>query len=153
MGDSLGASVRFGSKIDWWLGILLAALPLGGAAALGHAWLVDDMDEIWVALISCAAILVLYVGLVFPLYYEITDTQLVIRFGLARKRVALSEIKQVVPSRNPLSSPALSLDRLNVEYESRWSSGVLISPEPRDAFLTLLGQRAGMTRQGDRLSR
>ncbi len=45
------------------------------------------------------------------------------------------EIESVIPSRNLLSSPACSLDRLHVRYPSS-RRGVLISPEDESGFLS-----------------
>lgn len=56
---------------------------------------------------------------------------------------AFSAILRVHPSRNPLSSPAWSLDRIAIHYRENNRRGyALISPVRREEFMTLLGQRA-----------
>jgi hypothetical protein len=42
-------------------------------------------------------------------------------------------------TRNPLSSPAMSLDRLRIEYGQ--GKAIMISPEPRAEFLRQLEHR------------
>lgn len=59
----------------------------------------------------------------------------------------------IFPTRNPLSSPALSLDRLHVQFGQDLFNAILISPADRDRFLTGLAEQGGMKRVGDRLCR
>jgi hypothetical protein len=95
----------------------------------------------------------IYFGLVFPMRYGLGDTHLIIRFGIFRQRIPLADIREVHPTRNPLSSPALSLDRLHVQTGPGFFNGVMISPADRNDFLDDLAKRSGMTREGDRLIR
>ena len=79
----------------------------------------------------------------YPIYYEVTAKDLVIRSGLLRQTIPLSSIDEARPTRNPLSAPAWSLDRLHIGY---WKKGkktfVLISPENRDSFLRELVRKS-----------
>jgi hypothetical protein len=65
----------------------------------------------------------------------------------------LTDISEVHPTRNPLSSPALSLERLHVQFGRGFFKAVMISPEHPDRFLDDLSGRTGLRRQGDRLVR
>lgn len=75
--------------------------------------------------------------LTYPLSYEFTPTDLIIRSGvLMRQQIPLSEIKNVSATRNPLGAPAWSLDRLEVNYHRDGEDGsVLISPEDKLSFM------------------
>ncbi len=140
---------RFKSKIDWWLGILLFVPPISSVAALTGLYVEGD-PEVWAGWAGVAMVVAIYGGLVFPMYYELADDHLIIRFGLVRSRVKYADIRQVKPTRNPLSSPALSLDRLHIDSGS--SLGPNISPADRDGFLRELAARAThLRRDGDRL--
>jgi hypothetical protein len=67
--------------------------------------------------------------------------------------VPIAEIESVKPSRNPLSSPACSLDRLHVRYHSS-KRGVLVSPADKPGFLHELVSRGPHPRLGgDRIER
>lgn len=139
---------RWYSKVDWWLGIILASMPIisiGAAVAsyVSGAGIVSSL----LPLVIVGAI----VGLVlFPLYYELADDALVIRFGVFRSRIPYDSIRQVLPTRNPLSSPALSLDRLHIDTGN--PLGPNISPAERSAFLDALVTRTPrLRRDGDRL--
>jgi hypothetical protein len=94
-----------------------------------------------------------YLGLVVPIRYGLGDNQLVVRFGLCHHRVSLADILEVRPTHNPLSAPALSLDRLRVQYGQGFFKAVLISPADRNGFLDDLARTAGLKREGDRLVR
>jgi len=69
--------------------------------------------------------------------YELTPGRLRIRCGPFRWTTPLNEIRAVEPTRNPLSSPALSLvDRLRIDYGR--GSSVMISPRDKARFLAEL---------------
>ena len=141
------------SKIDGWVVPLLFLPPVAsivvcvalvfGLGASGLAW----------GLASVLLVLGIYIGLVFPMRYGLDDTHLHVRFGLCRPRIPLADISEVYPTRNPLSSPALSLDRLHVQYGQGFFKAVMISPADRNGFLDDLAQKAGLKREGDRLVR
>lgn len=89
--------------------------------------------------------------LVHPLCYEVTSSKLNVRSGPMRWSIPLEAIDEVCPTRSPLSSPALSLDRLLIRYQNR---GLMISPENREAFLKDLAAAApGLQMRGNSLRR
>lgn len=90
-------------------------------------------------------------GLAWPVTYTLAERELIVRFGLARIRIAYGVIDHVSPTNNPLSSPAWSLRRLSVSYGRR---RILISPADRGAFLRDLAERDPTFQlEGDRLLR
>lgn len=141
----------FRSKVDWWLaGILMMA---AAGATLAAVVAIVTGNGTAAALIGWLGLFALLRGLVFPMRYGIGAGQLVIRHGLVRQRCKLSEIIEVRPTRNPLSSPALSLDRLMVKRGEGAFDSVMVSPADREAFLALLADAAGLARRGDTLRR
>lgn len=94
--------------------------------------------------------------LTYPLYYKITCDELVIRCGLVvNEHIRLSSIVRVQPTRNPLSAPAWSLDRLRVAYLVQGRERfTLISPTDKSAFLRdLAAVTEGLTWNGECLER
>jgi hypothetical protein len=85
-------------------------------------------------------------AVVVPVRYHITGRELVVRSGVWKIRVPLRSILRVAPSPSVLSNPALSRDRLAVQYQkSRFSRPeILISPVRQDGFLRELGAAAGL---------
>ncbi|WP_409254050.1 PH domain-containing protein [Bacillus sp. SCS-153A] len=85
----------------------------------------------------------LIVWLIIATYYEINGKMLKVVAGPIRYTIEIDRIKSVRPSRNPLSSPALSLDRLEIIYskptgkvETRFSwKTILISPKNKQKFI------------------
>jgi hypothetical protein len=74
----------------------------------------------------------------FRTTYRINDNnELVIRCGFLYNAVVdISAIKTISRTRNPISSPAASLDRIELKY-GKWDS-VIISPNDKIAFVNEL---------------
>jgi hypothetical protein len=64
--------------------------------------------------------------------YVVENGRLDVRSGPFRWRVPIDAISRIERTRNPLSSPALSLDRLAIEYDGK---RLMISPLDRAGFL------------------
>ena len=130
-----GASIH-SSKVDTWL-ILVAALAAGASVGVAVALLREGGVPV---VVMVPVVVVLGAGLplwtLFGTRYELTPGRLRIRCGPFRWNVSLNEICAVTPTRNPLSSPALSLDRLRIDYGR--GSSVMISPRDQARFLAEL---------------
>lgn len=129
----------FASRIDGWLLVLI----VGGALACSVAAAVIVVSSAPGPL--ALAVLTVLVGAVFPVWllvatrYALTDDVLRVRCGPFHWKIPLADIKGVTPTRNPLSSPALSLDRLRIDYgEGR---RIMISPLEKERFVRELEQR------------
>ena len=151
----MSTEVRYCSKKDAWLVGVVAAgvlLPFAGAICTFAS---DDAHKAWVSLLVGTGVGV-FILLTYPVRYELTPSTLEVRSGaLFRKQIPLSTIQTVRPTRNPLSAPAWSLDRLRVSYKMEGGEGfVLISPEDKAGFVRELAARdAGLVRQGERVVR
>ena len=94
--------------------------------------------------------------LAYPLYYEITSDELIVRCGLLmRRHIPIGSIDGVKPDRNPVGAPAWSLDRLRVDYrKDTQPTFIMISPADKMAFMEeLAGTATGLGLEGDRLVR
>ena len=130
--------MRFESKRDLWIVLLLRAIPVVVLGAVTYAWYQSHADlsgPIAGAIILLVAELFLFEWILRSTYYVIEGDTLVIRSGFIGWRVPIREITSVTPTRNALSSPALSLDRLRVQYGTKT---ILISPEDSERFLAAL---------------
>ncbi len=141
------------SKVDWWIAVLLWVAPLVSLSVCVRMVLERKFTELPIGIGMLILIAVLYLGVVMPIAYGMHSDHLWIKSGWFRYSIGLSDIVEVKPSRNPLSSPALSLDRLSVRYGTGLFKAVLISPADRDLFLDELAAKAGLRRAGDRLFR
>lgn len=139
----------FPSAVDWWVGV---AILIGPVVSVGVLIMSIILGEgVWVAALSCLLVAALYAAVVIPVRYGLEADHLVVRFGVFRQRIAYRDIRGVRPTRNLLSSPALSLHRLRVDQGKGFWHGVMISPDRRDDFLAALARRTGLRRSGDAL--
>ena len=103
----------FRSKVDGWFRVL----PWVGVLVVGAVLVIPvaqgDRAALWFtpALLLPAA---LPLWLLRTTNYTITGTHVRIRCGPFRWNVPLADVRAVRPTRNALSSPALSLDRLRI---------------------------------------
>ena len=126
---------RFKSKIDWWLYLLLIFLPFQSVGVLIYLYAQGDPNA-WADWIGVFIVAGIYGGLLFSLYYELEEDALLIRFGMVRSRVAYKDITLVEPTRSLISSPALSLDRIQIH--SKTDLGTIISPKDKSLFIETL---------------
>ena len=77
------------------------------------------------------------VWLMVSTVYRVAGGMLTIRSGPFRWVIPLAEIETVKPSRSLLSSPALSMRRLEIRYAGGRS--ILVSPTDPERFLRALG--------------
>ncbi|TXK59045.1 PH domain-containing protein [Alkalisalibacterium limincola] len=122
------------SKADAWL---IAVLAISILAALYGAIVVAARGSI--GDLALAAFIT-GIGAALPLWlmlstrYTIRGDQLLVQCGPFTWRIKVAEITGITPTSNPLSSPALSLDRLRIDYGQRAS--LMISPRDKDKFLS-----------------
>ena len=130
--------IMFNTKIDTWL---LALLLIAVTACLGG--IVQNWESIkgaywWVGVL-------LGIGIVLPLWlllatrYYLSDSELFVRCGPLRWDIEIRDIEAVEPTHASSVSPALSLDRLRIDYSG--GQRIDISPVPRQAFLQQLDYR------------
>lgn len=72
----------------------------------------------------------------FGTYYEIKEEQLIVVGGPFRWKIDIMSINTIKKSLNPLSSPALSLKRLEIRY-GKWKT-ILISPKHEEQFCEMI---------------
>ena len=131
--------VVYRSAVDTWLRIVLGAGVAIAVAACGITIVAGD------AAARAVAGLALLVGAGLPLWilasttYTFDGGELAIRSGPVRSRVPVADITAITPTTNPLSSPALSLARLRIDYGPGRS--IMISPADRAGFLADLEAR------------
>ncbi|WP_416828303.1 PH domain-containing protein [Ectobacillus polymachus] len=73
----------------------------------------------------------------FKTGYKINNELLIIYYGPIKKRILIKDIKKITQTKNPLASPALSMDRLEIMYGSDFGMA-LVSPKDKQKFVSLL---------------
>lgn len=121
----------FRSKIG-----LEIALPIT-FVLVGTSLLVGFKANAYFVSASLLALLSFIGYLLYDTTYTIDNNRLIVRFGfLYRETIEISEVKSIRESNNPLSSPASSLDRLEIKYGR--SGSVLVSPKKKLEFIETL---------------
>ena len=126
----------FRSKVDRWLIVVL-----GGAASASLLaclpLLITPTADAWMIGLSTLAL-----GLGLPIWilastdYAVIGTTLHVRSGPFRWTVAIDSIEAVAPTSSPLSSPALSLDRLELVHGG--GRRLRVSPVDKEGFVAAL---------------
>lgn len=131
IGDYMTTVYR--SKIDVWL---IAVLGITIVASLFASFaILSSETPVAFAIATFTAI----IGIELPLWlllsthYTLGDDRLTVQSGPFKWRIPVADITDITQSSNPISSPALSLDRLRIDY-SRGSS-LMISPHNKSEFL------------------
>lgn len=129
------------SKVDAWL----ATTILGGLLGIIGLAVYLFFFHIWagVFVLICALVsgLIIYACGV-PCRYTLKQDHLHIQAGLVQDTVPYGQIIGATHTRNPLSAPALSLDRIKIELKGAgFPNYRLISPVKRDEFIAELLRR------------
>ena len=129
---------RFPSKIDAWL-IIVMVISLAGVVG-GFIAVVLENEDLYATLfvgVIMLFVVLLIVSLLFRTYYSVEGDTLKVVSGPFSWRVPINEIDSIEPTRSPLSSPALSLDRLRIRYSGR--KRIIVSPADKQRFAKALG--------------
>lgn len=130
---------RFKSKIDRWLLYMLIAVMVFEVVVLGIAATQADGPVAALSIVVAALLIVALIGsLLIRTHYTVTGSTLRIASGPFSWTVPIDQIESVKATRNPVSSPALSLDRLQIRYGN--GRRVMVSPADKTGFLKAIGQ-------------
>lgn len=123
----------FKSKVGYEILIPVLVVLLGTAV-----WPIIDGAPMK-AIITMIAIIAPVTLFILHMFYRTTysineKNELLIKCGfLFNSKIDISKIKSVSKTRNPISSPAPSLDRLELKY-GKWDS-VMVSPKDKTGFI------------------
>ena len=93
----------------------------------------------WIIMLLFIPLIAFIVHLFLTTRYQITNHILIIKSGIViNKKLDINQIRKIVQTTNPLSSPALSLDRIELFYHK--FDSVIISPKDKLIFIEALKQ-------------
>jgi len=124
------------SKVDSWLAIVLLASAVISLVAGYSVLSQGGGGSISIALFTVVVGAGLPLWLLVDTRYVLDEQHLRIRSGPFRWQIPYREIRKVEASRSGASGPALSLDRLRIDYGVGRSC--LISPADRERFVAAL---------------
>jgi len=121
---------RYNSKIGFGI-LLFLIIVLGGISIL------MIYNKIWIGLLIILLVIGFVGYILLTTYYLITDKKIKIKSGfMVNKTVPIDLIREISETNNLLSSPANSLDRLEIKYSS--NGIILISPKDKSGFINQL---------------
>ncbi|MFW1909372.1 PH domain-containing protein [Acinetobacter ursingii] len=129
----------FRSKKDWWiLGFIIAATGI----LLQMLWSMQLRGTLQEypehGIVYALVILIMWWPLVNTRYI-VTQDHVIIHSMFLKWIISRSEIQSMTPTNNPVSAPALSLDRIKIDYQKDGKNkSVLISPKNKQKFIEAL---------------
>jgi len=126
--DSFKMKKIYKSKIGLEL-VIPIALILGAVLVLTII-----KEPRWIGLAILLPVILFVVHLFLTTNYTIESEELIIKCGfLFNRKIDIKTIKKITETNNPLSSPATSLDRLEINY-GKFDS-IIISPKHKTEFI------------------
>ena len=136
-----GEAKVYRTAIDWWLGLLLVACEVLFLYLVIEPIIRRGTVE-WSMVLLAVGMSILILPL-FGIKYVLYSEHMLISMSLYGKaRVRYADIVEVKKTNNPLSSAAMSLRRIQIDYvENDVHRMVLISPVNRKTFIEELEQK------------
>lgn len=119
------------SKISWVLAALLAAV-------FGGCFIMAIIDGVWEALILLIPVISFLVHMFCTTYYTIQDEKLTVKCGFYKQQFDIKSFRKMEETNNAMSSPALSLDRLELYFKGYDS--IVLSPKNKAGFIAHIQQ-------------
>lgn len=93
-----------------------------------------SQEPSWIGIVIFLPVILFVVHMFMTTEYTIDNDKLTVKCGfLYNKTIDIKSIRKITETNNPLSSPATSLDRLEINY--RKFDSVLISPKQKSEFI------------------
>jgi len=93
-----------------------------------------SQEPSWIGIVIFLPVILFVVHMFMTTEYTIDNDKLTVKCGfLYNKTIDIKSIRKITETNNPLSSPATSLDRLEINY-GKFDS-VLISPKQKSEFI------------------
>jgi uncharacterized membrane protein len=139
--DETSPIKSYRSKVDWWLGGLLVfclILPIWIAVV---EFIDEGKFDMWMLVFELFMIVLL--APLFFIKYTLYDEHLKVQCGFyGTYRIKYASIINIKKTMNPLSSAAMSLKRIQIDYAS--GGMILISPKNRDEFIKIVNEKRGL---------
>jgi hypothetical protein len=130
--------MTFRSAVDWWYYVVVIG---SGAVALAAVVPILGAGPGMPMILALGTLLVavgLPLWLLLTTSYEVDSHSVQVRSGPFRWTIPIGEIQSVRESRSVMSSPALSLKRIEITYGR--GRRILLSPADREGFMKAIGR-------------
>lgn len=135
------------SAVDWWWMVpLMVVVVYVSFDDIVTRFQQGAVLDGWIAVGVVLLVVVLFITIIIPCRYTLADDGLLIQSGLIKTKLDYQRMRDVKPSWNPLSAPALSLKRVKIKLDRGFA---LISPKHRDEFIVELKRRIYLARESN----
>lgn len=115
------------SKISWWIVIFIGAV-------LVFTTIPAALDGVWSAAVVTSVVGLFIAHVFINTYYAIEGQRLkVVSSVILKYDIDVATITGITETNDPMSAPALSMDRLRINYGAQ--NCVVISPKEKAAFI------------------
>jgi hypothetical protein len=129
----------FPSKVDRWLVILIACVIGGVSTVIFFVSRNSPAPPPKIMIVVPFLVFGVILWSFKSTYYAVEGSTLIVKSAFMTWRIDIHHIDEITPTRNPMSSPALSLDRLELRYRQLGTSRtILVSPREKRRFLEAL---------------
>lgn len=129
----------FRSAVDPWVYALVVSLPILLLRAVVPQLTEANSTIVILSVAILSPFIIIPAWLLMATYYRVDSAMLRIQAGPFSWSVPLEQIRSVTASRSLISSPALSMNRLKIEYGRARS--ILVSPKNKVAFIEAIGHQ------------
>ena len=120
----------FPSKKDLWIYLVIWVCVI---ACFTPIFIGRDFEVLFFTI----PLAILLIWALFTTGYKVNDELLIIQNGPIKKKILIKDIKKISKTKNLLASSALSIDRLEIMYGSKFEMA-LVSPKDKQKFTSLL---------------
>ncbi|MCP4974938.1 MAG: PH domain-containing protein [Maribacter sp.] len=118
---------KYPSKISYGLPFFILAVLIGTTIP-------TIFKPVWIGLLINTVVLLFTLHLFLNTYYVIDGEFLIVKSGMMfNKKVDINSVKNIKETKTIISAPALSFDRLEVNWGKY--TGVVISPKDKKRFI------------------
>ncbi|MBM7700618.1 PH domain-containing protein [Kurthia huakuii] len=128
--------MRFTSKKDWWMGLIIWATILFSGCVI-YEIILTDFSFITFLLLLFTMIFCLFVW--FHTTYTITEDTLLISYGPIKQKIPLHSMTSIRQTTAIFTAPALSRHRVEINYG--FYESVQVSPKDMERFIAELEKR------------
>ncbi|RWR13186.1 PH domain-containing protein [Siminovitchia fortis] len=125
--------MEFSSRKDLWMGVIIWGC-IGAFVWIFYQSLFVKFDIL--GLVIAASMICFSGSIWFNTKYKIEGGMLNIHFGPIKKTIVIQSIKSIRFAKNPFTSPALSIHKIEINY-GKYET-ISISPKDTDRFIEIL---------------
>ncbi|USP39512.1 PH domain-containing protein [Acinetobacter sp. XS-4] len=133
---------KFKSKVDWWILVIFLGVTIYILNDILKLQSTHNIKNNFFDIIIYSILLWLIWTPIINTNYTIDKNYLIIKCTVLKWKIKIKSIQSVEKTYNPLSAPALSLDRLKIKYldDTGYLKTIMISPKEKDEFIKTLNK-------------